>query len=175
MGEGFSLEQAIESVIKQDYSDGSPACFSEIKKEVGQMPYAFPLIHRALYKTTRRQWLLGSSESPLFISMSWLSRMIKGGQFKLRRLSQPAQTIQAVTLRNSIEINASTVHVKSSAFLKACEVLNILSSSQSMMYNLLSRSSDHRRVDNDKSKWPEIPASGKGCRILPSSQRVYRS
>ena len=55
MGEGFSLEQAIASVIKQDYSDGSPACFSEIKKEVGQMPYAFPLIHRALYKTTRRQ------------------------------------------------------------------------------------------------------------------------
>ncbi len=55
MGEGFSLEQAIESVIKQDYSDGSSACFSKIKKEVGQMPYAFPLFHRALYKTTRRQ------------------------------------------------------------------------------------------------------------------------
>ena len=55
MGEGFSLEHAIESVIKQDYSDGSPACFSEIKKEVGQMPYAFPLFYRALYKTTRRQ------------------------------------------------------------------------------------------------------------------------
>ena len=54
MGEGFSLEQAIESVIEQDYSDGSSACFSEIKQEVRQMPYAFPLFHRALYKTTRR-------------------------------------------------------------------------------------------------------------------------
>ena len=54
MGEGLSLEQAIESVIKQDYSDGSSACFSEIKQEVRQMPYAFPFFHRALYKTTRR-------------------------------------------------------------------------------------------------------------------------
>ena len=52
--EGFSLEQAKESVIEQDYSDGSAACFSEIKQEIKQMPYAFPLVHRSLYKTTRR-------------------------------------------------------------------------------------------------------------------------
>ena len=52
--EGFSLEQAKESVIEQDYSDGSAACFSKIKQEIKQMPYAFPLVHRALYKTTRR-------------------------------------------------------------------------------------------------------------------------
>ena len=52
--EGFSLEQAKESVIEQDYSDGSSACFSKIKQEIKQMPYAFPLVHRALYKTTRR-------------------------------------------------------------------------------------------------------------------------
>ncbi len=52
--EGFSLEQAKESVIQQDYSDGSDACFSNIKQEIKQMPYAFPLVHRALYKTTRR-------------------------------------------------------------------------------------------------------------------------
>ena len=54
MREGFSLEQAIESVTEQDYSDGSSACFSEIKQEVRQIPYAFPLLHRALYNTTRR-------------------------------------------------------------------------------------------------------------------------
>ena len=52
--EGFSLEQAKESIIVQDYSDGSAACFSRIKQEIKQMPYAFPLVHRALYKTTRR-------------------------------------------------------------------------------------------------------------------------
>ena len=52
--DGFSLEQAKESVIEQDYSDGSAACFSKIKQEIKQMPYAFPLVHRALYKTTRR-------------------------------------------------------------------------------------------------------------------------
>ena len=52
--EGFSLEQAKESVIEQDYSDGSDECFSKIKQEIKQMPYAFPLVHRALYKTTRR-------------------------------------------------------------------------------------------------------------------------
>ena len=52
--EGFSLEQAKKNVIEQDYSDGSAACFSKIKQEIKQMPYAFPLVHRALYKTTRR-------------------------------------------------------------------------------------------------------------------------
>ena len=52
--EGFSLDQAKESVIEQEYSDGSAACFSKIKQEIKQMPYAFPLVHRALYKTTRR-------------------------------------------------------------------------------------------------------------------------
>lgn len=54
MREGFSLEQAKESVIEEDYLDGSAACFSKVKQEVRQMPYAFPLIHRGIFKTTRR-------------------------------------------------------------------------------------------------------------------------
>jgi len=52
--EGLSLNQAKQSVIQDEYSDGSPACWSAIKHEINQMPYAFPLVHRALYKRMRR-------------------------------------------------------------------------------------------------------------------------
>ena len=52
--EGMSLKQAQESVVQDEYSDGSASCFSAIKHEINQMPYAFPLLHRALYKRTRR-------------------------------------------------------------------------------------------------------------------------
>lgn len=54
MREGQSLKQALASIIKDDYSDGSPACYTAIKQEISQMPYAFPLAHQALYKRTRR-------------------------------------------------------------------------------------------------------------------------
>lgn len=54
MRDGLTLNQAKESVINDGYSDGSKACFSAIKHEINQMPYAFPLVHQALYKRTRR-------------------------------------------------------------------------------------------------------------------------
>ena len=54
MRDGLTLKQAKESVIDDGYSDGSKACFSAIKHEINQMPYAFPLVHQALYKRTRR-------------------------------------------------------------------------------------------------------------------------
>lgn len=54
MRDGLTLNQAKESVINDGYSDGSKACFSAIKQEINQMPYAFPLVHQALYKRSRR-------------------------------------------------------------------------------------------------------------------------
>ena len=54
MREGMSLKQARESVVEDEYSDGTTACFSAIKHEINQMPYAFPLVNRALYKRMRR-------------------------------------------------------------------------------------------------------------------------
>jgi len=54
MRDGLTLNQAKESVLKDGYTDGSSACFSAIKQEINQMPYAFPLVHQALYKRTRR-------------------------------------------------------------------------------------------------------------------------
>ena len=54
MSEGMSLKQAKVSIVKDDYSDGSSSCFSAIKHEISRMPYAFPLVHEALYKRTRR-------------------------------------------------------------------------------------------------------------------------
>ena len=54
MREGMSLKQAQESVVQEEYSDGSADCMSAIKEEVNQMPYAFPLLHRALFKRIRR-------------------------------------------------------------------------------------------------------------------------
>lgn len=54
MKEGLSLKQAKQSIVEDEYSDGSAACWSAIKQEINQMPYAFPLAHRALYKRMRR-------------------------------------------------------------------------------------------------------------------------
>lgn len=54
MQEGLSLKQAQQSIVADEYSDGSAACWSAIKQEINQMPYAFPLAHRALYKRMRR-------------------------------------------------------------------------------------------------------------------------
>lgn len=54
MQEGYSLKQAQESIISDDYSDGTAACLSAIKREINQMPYAFPLAHQALYRRSRR-------------------------------------------------------------------------------------------------------------------------
>ena len=54
MCDGLTLNQAKASILKDGYSDGSAACLSSIKHEINQMPYAFPLVHQALYKRTRR-------------------------------------------------------------------------------------------------------------------------
>ena len=54
MQEGLSLKQAQQRIVEDEYSDGSAACWSAIKQEINQMPYAFPLAHRALYKRMRR-------------------------------------------------------------------------------------------------------------------------
>ena len=47
--DGLTLKQAKASIVDDGYSDGSSACFSAIKSEINQMPYAFPLVHQALY------------------------------------------------------------------------------------------------------------------------------
>ena len=52
--DGLTLKQAKASIVDDGYSDGSSACFSAIKNEINQMPYAFPLVHQALYKRARR-------------------------------------------------------------------------------------------------------------------------
>ena len=52
--DGLTLKQAQASIVDDGYSDGSAACFSAIKNEINQMPYAFPLVHQALYKRSRR-------------------------------------------------------------------------------------------------------------------------
>ena len=52
--EGLTLKQAKASIVDDGYSDGFAACFSAIKNEINQMPYAFPLLHQALYKRALR-------------------------------------------------------------------------------------------------------------------------
>ena len=54
MRDGLTLQQAKASILEDGYSDGSAACFSAIKNEINQMPYAFPLVNQALYKRARR-------------------------------------------------------------------------------------------------------------------------
>ena len=54
MLDGLTLQQAKERILEDVYSDGSAACFSSIKNEINQMPYAFPLLNQALYKRARR-------------------------------------------------------------------------------------------------------------------------
>ena len=54
MRDGLTLNQVKASILKDGYSDGSAACHSPIKHEINQMPYAFPLVHQALYRRTRR-------------------------------------------------------------------------------------------------------------------------
>ena len=51
---GMSWKNALQAVIQDDYSDGSPECLKAIKKEVNQTPYAFPKIDKAVYKRTTR-------------------------------------------------------------------------------------------------------------------------
>ena len=52
--DGLAQNQAKASILKDGYSDGSAACLLPIKHEINQMPYAFPPVHRALYKRSRR-------------------------------------------------------------------------------------------------------------------------
>ena len=54
MRDGLTLQQAKASILEDGYSDGSATCFSAIKNEINQMPYAFPLVNQALYKRARR-------------------------------------------------------------------------------------------------------------------------
>ena len=54
MRDGLTLQQAKESILCDGHSDGTAACFSSIKHEINQMPYAFPLVNQALYKRARR-------------------------------------------------------------------------------------------------------------------------
>ena len=53
MRDGLTLQQAKESILEDGYSHGSAACFSAIKNDINQMPYAFPLVNQALYKRAR--------------------------------------------------------------------------------------------------------------------------
>ena len=52
--DGLTLQQAKASILEDGYSDGSAACFSSIKNEINQMPYAFSLVNQALDKRARR-------------------------------------------------------------------------------------------------------------------------
>uniref|UniRef100_UPI0037040D4A hypothetical protein n=1 Tax=Parasynechococcus sp. TaxID=3101203 RepID=UPI0037040D4A len=50
MRDGLTLKQAKASILNDGYSDGSAACFSAIKHEINQKPYAFPLVHQPCTK-----------------------------------------------------------------------------------------------------------------------------
>ena len=54
MREGLTLQQAKASILEDGNSDGPAACFSAIKNEINQMPYAFPVVNQALGKRARR-------------------------------------------------------------------------------------------------------------------------
>ncbi len=55
MRDGRTLKQAKPIILKDDYSDGSATCYSAIKDEINQIPYAFPLVNQPLYKRARRR------------------------------------------------------------------------------------------------------------------------
>ena len=48
MRDGLTLKQAKARILEDGYTDGSSACFAAIKKEINQMPYAFPLVNQTL-------------------------------------------------------------------------------------------------------------------------------
>ncbi len=54
VAEGLSWKQALQTVVDEEYSDGSSECLKSIKQEIQQTPYAFPMSHKALYKRTTR-------------------------------------------------------------------------------------------------------------------------
>ena len=54
MRDGLTLQQAKECILEDCYSDGSATCFSAIKNEINQIPYAFGLENQVLYKKARR-------------------------------------------------------------------------------------------------------------------------
>ena len=51
---GTSWRDALETVIHEEYSDGSHECLKAIKKEANQAPLAFPEINKAVYKRNVR-------------------------------------------------------------------------------------------------------------------------
>jgi len=52
--QGMSWNNALQTVIDEEYSDGSTQCLRSIKQEIQQTPNAFPNAHQALYKRSRR-------------------------------------------------------------------------------------------------------------------------
>ena len=51
---GISWKNAVQTVIREEYSDGSQECLKAIKKEANQSPLAFPEINQAVYKRNTR-------------------------------------------------------------------------------------------------------------------------
>ena len=49
INEGMGLEEALQSLIDEEYSDGSKACLRAIKQELNQTPYAFPKAYKLLF------------------------------------------------------------------------------------------------------------------------------
>ena len=54
LADGMSWKNAVQTVIHEEYSDGSQECLKAIKKEVNQSPLAFPEINKAVYKRNTR-------------------------------------------------------------------------------------------------------------------------
>ena len=51
---GMSCKYAVQTVIHEEYSDGSQECLKAIKKEVNQSPLEFPEINKTVCKRNTR-------------------------------------------------------------------------------------------------------------------------
>ena len=51
---GISWKNAVQTVIHEEYSDGTQECLKAIKKEANQSPLVFPEINKAVYKRNTR-------------------------------------------------------------------------------------------------------------------------
>lgn len=54
INEGMGLKDALQSVIDEEYSDGSKECLRAIKQELNQTPYAFPKAYKLLFNRNIR-------------------------------------------------------------------------------------------------------------------------
>ena len=50
IGTGMDLSAALQTVIDEEYSDGSQGCWKSIKKEITREPQIFPDAYKAIYK-----------------------------------------------------------------------------------------------------------------------------